>query len=154
MAEGLGFQFSIEFDPFGIPRGFKDRFQSALREEAVLGKGLNCYLGALGGNRFTYGFVWRPGGDITLEARQHFEEWLCAQPVTCKVSLGDPEPMESSDINREITERVFELDNLSPADRQAPAEWKAWVSAGLPNKPRGQAEPDAAADGGRDPGLS
>jgi hypothetical protein len=148
MAEGLGFQFSIEFDPFGIPRGFKDRFEAALREEAVLGKGLKCYLGALGGNRFTYGFVWRPGGDLTLEDRQRFEEWLRAQPVTCKVALGDPERMEASDINRELTERVFELDNLSAADRQAAAEWKAWVFARLPNKPREQAEPGAAADGG------
>jgi hypothetical protein len=145
MARGVGIQFQIEFDPFGIPRGFKDRFESALREEAVLGKGLKCYLGALGGDRFTYGFVWRPGGDISLEDRQRFEEWLCAQSVTCKVALGDPEPMESSDINREITERVFELDNLSAPDRQAAAEWKAWVLARLPNKPRDQADPGAGA---------
>jgi hypothetical protein len=139
MAEGMGFLFSIEFDPLGIPRGFKDRFESALREAAVLGKGLQCYLGALGGNRFTYGFVWRPGGDVTLEDREHFEEWLRTQLLTCKVALGDPEPMEFSDVNREITERVFELDNLSAADRQAAAEWKAWVLARLPSKPGEQA---------------
>lgn len=148
MAEGKGFQFSIEFDPFGIPRGFKDRFESALREDAIVGKGLKCYLGALGGNRFTYGFVWRPGGDITLADREQFEEWLRAQPVTCKVALGDPEPMESSDINRELTERVFELDQQSAADRRAAAEWKAWVLARLPNPPEEQADPGAPADGG------
>src|SRR4051794_19313245 len=134
MSEGTEFLFSIEFDPFGIPPGFKNRFQSDLREKAVLAKGLKCYLGALGGDRFTYGSVWRPGGDITLEDRRQFEDWLRAQPVTCKATLGDPEPSESTDINREITERVFELDNLSAADRQAAAEWKASVLSQLPNK--------------------
>jgi hypothetical protein len=146
MAEGLGFQFVIEFDPFGIPRGFKDRFESTLREQAVFGKGLDCYLGALGGNRFTNGFIWRPNGDITLQDCQEFEEWLRAQPVTCKVALGDPEPMETSDIHRTITERTFELDNLSAADRQSAAEWKERVLAGLRKQPEEQAEPGAAAD--------
>ncbi len=146
MAEGLGFQFVIEFDPFGIPRGFKDRFESALREQAVLGRGLKCYLGALGGNRFTYGFVWRPGDDFTLEDRQSFEEWLRSQPVTCKVALGDPEPMATSDINREITERVFELDQMSVADRQAAAEWREWVFSRLPHTPVEQADPNARRD--------
>ena len=146
MPEGLGFQFSIEFDPFGIPRGFKTRFESALREEAILGKGLDCYLGALGGNQFTYGFVWRPGGDITLGDRQEFEDWLRAQPTACRVALGDPEPMGSSDINRKITECVFELDNLTAADRQAAAEWREWVSARLPNKPGERPEPGAPLD--------
>lgn len=144
MAEGLGLQFVIEFDPFGIPRRFKDRFESALREQAVFGKGLDCYLGALGGNRFTYGFIWRPKGNITLQDRDVFEEWLRAQPVTCKVALGDPEEMETSDINREIKERVFELDNLSAADRKEAAEWKEWVLARLSKEPEGQAEPGSA----------
>jgi hypothetical protein len=106
-----------------------------LREESVVGRGLECYLGALGGNRFTYGAIWRPDGNLTLQDREEFEEWLRAQPITCKVALGDLEPMHTSDINREITERTFELDNMTAADRKAAAEWKEWVLARLPNKP-------------------
>jgi hypothetical protein len=146
MVEGLGFQFSIEFDPFGIPRGFKSRFEQALREEAVSSKGLECFLGALGGDRFTYGAVWRPGSHITLADRQAFEEWLRARPLTCKIALGDPEPMELSDITREITERVFELDNLSAADRQSASEWRNWVLARLSNGREKPGDQEDAAD--------
>jgi hypothetical protein len=135
MAEGLGFQFSIEFDDFGIPPGFKERFESTLLEVAVRAKGLDCFLGALGGISHTYGFLWRPGGDITLEDRQAFEESLRAQAMTCEVALGDPEPMESSNIRRKVTERVFELDNLSVQDRQAAAEWKERILSRVPRKP-------------------
>ncbi len=70
MSTGLAFQFRIEFEPFGILPGFKDRFEAALRYEAVLGKGLDCYVGAFGGSQFTYGTVFRPGGDVTLEEPQ------------------------------------------------------------------------------------
>jgi hypothetical protein len=143
MAEEIGFQFVIEFDPFGIPPGFKTRFELSLREEAVLVRGLKCYLGALGGNRFTYGFIWRPEGAVTLEDRQRFEEWLHAQPITCKVALGDPEPLRTSDINREVTERVFELDNMSAEDRQAAAEWRAWVFDRLGGNQKEQGESGA-----------
>jgi hypothetical protein len=135
MADAMGFRFSIQFDPLGIPRGFKDRFEAALRDEAVRGQGLDCQLGNFGGNRVTYGFIWRPQGDITIEDRQRFEEWLRVQPLTCKVALGDLEPISSADLNRAVTERVFELDQMSPADRQAAAAWRDAVHAKLPRKP-------------------
>jgi hypothetical protein len=124
MATELVFQFEIEFDQARLPQGLMERFESALRE--YLGsRGLGLFLGGFGGCKLTYGFVHRPSGDAGLADREVLEEWLRVQPITCKVALADPEPYASSDVNRKITTgRLFELDNLSAADRQSAAAWR------------------------------
>ena len=83
---------------------------------------LRVLMGQHGGMANTYGVVHRKRWGVKEKDRVAFAEWIKAQRVRCTVRLGElEEETESTDLVREITEWIFEVDNLTKDDRKAAA---------------------------------
>jgi hypothetical protein len=83
-------------------------------------------MSALGGMVRCRGDVRRKSGAVTEADRQSLAEWIKAQHVRCVARLGAlEEEDDETQYFRPIDEWVFEVDNLTDADRnQAAAEWR------------------------------
>ena len=121
MADKLAFRFRIRFPPGANPRGYKDQFERSLQEQVIQEIGLECYFGGLGGGACSYGVVWREDGPLTLADRERIESWIRSQRIACCVELGELEPLEFTDLLREVADRVFDVNNLTDEDRQLAA---------------------------------
>lgn len=131
MSDKLAIQFRIRFQPHENPPGRVQLFTDALRDQAILGSGLACYFGGLGGGACAYGVIWSEAKPITLADRDHIAAWIRQQPIACRVELGSLEPIDGTDITREVDEYVFSVDNLTDDDRQAAAQREQTLQAKL-----------------------
>jgi hypothetical protein len=124
MAEVL-FLYDVEFVvPGDNPPDGKERFAEALRSYFET-HDLEYGMSALGGMTRCRGDVRRKVGLVTDDDRRSLANWIKAQHVRCIARLGALEE-ENNDTQyfRPITEWVFEVDNLTDADRQRAAT--AW----------------------------
>lgn len=114
----LVFRYMIEFDPLANPPGRTSRFESDLRVYAA-STGLDCVMGALGGNVRTYGWVGRPDSDVSTMDRMAFLDWIVRQPIKATVSLGEMENEGdcTSQLMGETDGPTNQIDNLSETDR-------------------------------------
>ena len=63
--------------------------------------------------------------------RDIIQNWIKKQRVCCRVMLGDLESLDSYDFKRELTECVFDVDNLTDADRQEARKYQVEIEAKL-----------------------
>jgi hypothetical protein len=115
------FLYDFEIPPNLNPPGTLDRLREAVRAYFASRGWDNCGMGALGGNLHLYGDVGRKGQPVTEDDRHALAEWARNQRFCGTVRLGK---IESGDIRlRKVTEWVFEVDNLSEAERAEAAAY-------------------------------
>ena len=115
------------------PPRTKDRFEEDLKAYFAA-QGLDFGMSALGGMVACRGHVSGKGRSVTEFDRHALAEWAKAQRVRCTARLGALE-IDHDDLQffREVTECVFEIDNLTPEDRAEAAafheETRRWVES-------------------------
>jgi hypothetical protein len=120
----ISFLYDIVFVPFKNPPDTKDCFEMALRSY-FSSNGLHYGVSALGGMVHTCGVVWRNERDVTLEDRTKLADWIKTQRIQCTARLGDlEEETDGTDYFRDVTEHVFEVDNLTAEERQQAAKYE------------------------------
>lgn len=130
MPSNVIFLYDVEFVPFKNPPGTKERFEENLKEQAFRANGLDFLMSGLGGMVHTRGIVFRRTEALTMQDRQKVEDWLRTRPMRCTVRLSDLEQeSDSTDYFRAITERVFEVDNLTEEDRRQAAAYEAQIKS-------------------------
>ena len=127
------FLYDVEFPPYQNPPGTKDRCDTDLGAYFV-SRGLDYGMSALGGNVRTRGDVRRRRRPVKDADRHALGAWIQTRPVRCIARLGAVERLTgSTEFFRDITEWVFEVDNLTDDDRRRAAEYeherKAWALA-------------------------
>jgi hypothetical protein len=111
------FLVRVEFRPFANPAGTTARFEEALKVY-LKGRRLHCLIGGQGGTACTYGVVYRKRWGVKEDDRVALAKWISAQRICATVKLGDlQEDSDSTDLIREITEWVFQVDNLTKRHR-------------------------------------
>lgn len=122
------FLYHVEFPPFANPANTKSRFEADLMT-FLKARRLRVLMGQQGGMANTYGVVHRKRWGVKEEDRIAFANWIKVQRVRCKARLGElEEDTESTELTREITEWVFEVDNLTKEDRKAVAAYKSRIT--------------------------
>lgn len=107
--EGLIFQFVIEYSNEERSSSRRQCFENAFGEEALEANGLKC---AISKNlKRSYGFVYRPGGDVEESDRRDLERWIRSQEISCEVSFGDVEPCGTADFNSPFESLTFVVDH-------------------------------------------
>lgn len=78
-----------------------------------------CIWGNQGGMATVYGLLYREDEttNITIADRERIADWIRSQRIDCTATFGDPEPEDSYDMMRDLTELVFEVRNLTEEDR-------------------------------------
>ena len=127
----LGFLYCVRFKQFANPPNTKMRFEETLRTDAIIANGMKCLVGSQGGMKHSYGLVFRESGQVTMQDRDLIQQWIKKQRICCHVTLGEIEPIESCDPKRELTECVFDVDNLTDADRREAREYQLEIEAKL-----------------------
>ncbi|WP_020470398.1 hypothetical protein [Zavarzinella formosa] len=109
------FLYDFEIPASLNPAGTLDRIREDLRAYFESRGWDNYGMGALGGSLHLYGDVSRKNRPVTEQDRLALGEWARNQRFRGTVRLG---AVESGDSHlRKITEWVFEVDNLSEAER-------------------------------------
>ncbi|MCA8999552.1 MAG: hypothetical protein KDA80_21330 [Planctomycetaceae bacterium] len=115
----LAIQFLIRFVPdVNTPvrrREFSEGLFRYIKEE----ESLQCLWGGQGGKATVYGVVYREVAvpNISLADREKIVDWIRRQRIDCTATFGDPEPFDSYDLMRDLTELAFEVRNLTDEDR-------------------------------------
>ncbi|MFG0295548.1 MAG: hypothetical protein ACF8PG_06540, partial [Maioricimonas sp. JB045] len=88
--------------------------------------GLACLWGGQGGMATVYGVLYHEDEttNITIADREQIAGWIREQRIDCTVSFGDPEPIDSYDMMRDLTELVFDVRNLTDEDRDQGREYR------------------------------
>ena len=124
------FLYHVEFPPFANPPTTKSRFEADLRA-FLMARRLRCLAGPFGGMANAYGVVYRKRWGVKEADRQAVSEWIKSQRIRATVRVGELEEYtESTDLVRDITEWVFEVDNLTKKDRREAAADERSVSMG------------------------
>ena len=124
MAAIFQFLYEVEFPPYANPPHTKERFEGDL-SAYLKSHRLRFLMSGLGGNKYTRGVVYRKRWGVKELHRVALADWIKAQRICCIVRLGAlEEDTDDSLLVREITEWVFEVDNLTKEDRQAAAAHK------------------------------
>jgi hypothetical protein len=106
------------------PPGRKEQFEADMRA-FLKARRLRCLMGAFGGRANTYGVVHRKRWGVKEADREVLAEWIKLQRIRGTVRLGALEvDDESTELVRDITEWVFEVDNLTAKDRKEAATYK------------------------------
>lgn len=114
---GTIFLFHVEFAQLANPPASKSRFEADLMA-FLKARRLCVLLGQQGGMTNTYGVVHRKRWGVKEKDRIALAEWIKCQAVHCTVRLGKIEEETcSTDLVREITECVFEVNNLAKDDK-------------------------------------
>jgi hypothetical protein len=122
------FLYHVEFAPYANPPDTKACFEADL-QAFLKARRLRCLVGLHGGMKNTYGVVYRNRWGVKEADRIAFAEWIMHQRICGTARLSElEEDAESTDLDRDITEWVFEVDNLTKADRREAAEYKKSVS--------------------------
>jgi hypothetical protein len=83
-------------------------------------------MGQQGGMINTYGVVYRKRWGVKEEHRVALADWIKLQPIRCTARLGElEEDTESTDLDRDITEWVFQVENLPKEVRKATKAYKS-----------------------------
>lgn len=127
------FLYDVEFPRYQNPPGTKGRFDRDLGAYFV-SRGLDYGMSSLGGDVRTRGDVRRKRRPVTDTDRRELADWIRTRRVRCVARLGAVERMtDSTEFFRDITEWVFEVDNLTDEDRRRAAEYevelKEWARA-------------------------
>ena len=112
-------QFRVRF-PSGInPNDRFEEFGAGLRQLIQDMPSLECTWSALGGMAAICGYIFRSdnSSDSLIIDRNRIADWMKQQPVECSCSFGDPEPEETYDLRRDLSELTFDVRNLSDEDR-------------------------------------
>jgi hypothetical protein len=118
------FLYHVEFPPFANPPSTKSRFEEDLKT-FLKARHLRFLMGQQGGMANTYGVVHRKRWGVKEADRMALTEWIKVQRIRCTARLGDlEEDTEDTELVREITELVFEVDNLTKEDRKAATAYK------------------------------
>jgi len=82
-------------------------------------------MGQQGGMANTYGVVHRKRWGVKEADRIALTEWIKVQRILATARLGNlEEDTGKTELVRDITELVFEVDNLTKEDRKAAAAYK------------------------------
>jgi hypothetical protein len=121
------FLYHVEFPYFANPPETKRRFETDLLA-FLRARRLRCLMGQQGGMANTYGVVHRKRWGVKEADRIAVADWIKAQRICATVRLGRlEEDNELTDLCRDITECLFEVDNLTKADRKAAAAYERWT---------------------------
>ena len=108
--EDAYFLYMFELPQGQNARGAMDLFREGVRE-FFAARGLDCGMGALGGDFRCYGHARRVGGPTTEDDRRALAGWAATQPVRGLARLGVVEPLDRGQSRlRQPTEWVFPLD--------------------------------------------
>ncbi len=77
------FQFRIYFDHDHQGDSVKFGTERALRAWTEA-RGMDCYIGALGGGRVAYGAIFRESDGAGADDRAAFVEWVRSQPIVAR----------------------------------------------------------------------
>ena len=115
----LAIQFLIRFVPDLNTPVRRDEFSEALFRYITEDAALQCLWGGQGGTATVYGVVYREAAEpsISLADRERVADWIRQQRIDCTATFGDPEPFDTYDLMRNLTELTFEVRNLTDEDR-------------------------------------
>ncbi len=124
------FLYHVEFPSFANPPGTKSRFEADLMV-FLKSRRLRCLMGQQGGMANTYGVVHRKRWGVKEADRLALAEWIKAQRIRATVRLGElEEDTESTELDRDITEWVLQVDNLTKEEKKAAATSKRRMQQG------------------------
>ena len=128
------FLYHVEFPPGANPPFTKTRFEAGLMA-FLKARRLRALWGHHGGLANTYGVVRRKRWGVKEPDRVALADWIKAQRIHATARLGKlEEDAETTDLDRDITEWVFPVDNLTAEDRLAAEEYDRRLR-GLPTGP-------------------
>ena len=118
------FLFDIVFDTNENPPRTCDRFSESLKV-FLASHQFDIRLSGMGGMGRCRGYAYPMNGDVALDGiHQALENWIRAQRAKCTARFGNwEEHHDQVEYFREVTERVFEVDNLMDEDRAEAAAW-------------------------------
>jgi uncharacterized protein YggL (DUF469 family) len=128
--DNIVFLFDFEFIPYTNPPDAMDRFTRGLKAFLVA-RGVDYAISGLGGMVHCRGVVGgEKGRPVTKDDREAVACWAQNQRVQCTARLGAlEEDREETQYFRDVTEWVFNIDNLTDEDRAVAAAWLERVQA-------------------------
>ncbi len=119
--------YDFEFVPYQNPPYTRERFSEALRA-FFEDRGLDYGMSSLGGMVHCRGDVRGKERPVTEDDRQALAAWAGRQRVRCTARLGAiEEDHDDLALFREVTEWVFDVDNLAAEDRAKADEWREGI---------------------------
>ena len=122
----LAVQFLIRYAGDVNPPNRMREFSDGLHQYITAEAGLACLWGGQGGMATVYGVIYREDEttDISIADREQIVGWIREQRIDCTATFGDPEPIDSYDMMRDLTELVFDVHNLTDEDRDQGREYR------------------------------
>lgn len=133
-------RYTEDVNPPNRMREFSDGLYDLITKEI----GLKAIWGAQGGMATVNGLLYREeeANSISLDDREQIADWIRRQPIDCTATFGDPEPEDTFSMKRDLTELVFEVRNLTDADRNQARKYKESIQARLNAILKNQRETD------------
>lgn len=132
------FLYHFELDPRRNPPHTIERFSEALRAYFEA-RGLEYGMSGLGGAVHCRGCVFGTGRELTEDDRRALGDWARGQRVRCTARLGAlEEDHDDLPLFREVTEWVFEIDNLLDEDRAEAEAWQEEIRRPRRESPEGR----------------
>ena len=127
----LTIQFRIRYVSNVNPPDRKEEFSDGLYHFIKDELKLKYIWGSHGGMATDYGILYREEGEtnITIADRALIADWIRKQRIDCTATFGDPEPIDSYDMSRDLTELVFEVRNLTDDDHKQAREYRESIQA-------------------------
>jgi hypothetical protein len=142
------FLYQVEFPPFANPPNTKLRFEEDL-QSFLKARRLRFLMGAQGGMAHTYGVVYRKRWGVKEADRIALAEWIKLQRIYATARLGDlEEDTKETNLIREITEWVFEVDNLTDPDHAEAADYRTKMIRWIESARAKQTETETGVDDG------